>query len=137
MLTTNEIDIHCAEIFLHESGVIILQYKPDYDVELKDVKEVEKAFIELSGDGDIYCLMDTSGRFNNYTNEAQKYLSNEAEIVKRNKLKGSAVIIDNLPNRMLAQFFSRFFKPKFPMKIFSNQSEGLDWLRILKNGMQD
>ena len=100
-------------------------------MELEDVKQVERAFIELSSNGDIYCLMDTSGRFNNYTNEAQKFLSNEASIVQNKKIKGSAVVIDSLPNRLLAKFFSKFFKPKFPMRIFSTQEEGLAWLNEL------
>ena len=131
MLVTRELNITCAEIALLDSGIIVLQYKPDYEVELEDVKQVEQAFIELSSNGDIYCLMDTSGRFNNYTNEAQKFLSKEASIVQNKKIKGSAVVIDNLPNRLLAQFFSKFFKPEFPMKIFSNQDGGKVWLKEL------
>ena len=135
MIISRECNIDCAEISLIESGVVLLKYKPDYEVDLRDVIEVEKAFIELTNSGDIYCLMDTSGRFNNYTNEAQKFLSKEASIVKNNKIKGSAVIIDNLPNRILAQFFSKIFKPNFPMKIFSNQKDGLVWLHQLKSNI--
>lgn len=133
MAVIDQINIECAEITLLDSGLILLKYAPDYKVELKDVKEVERVFIELSNNGDIYCIMNTSGRFNNYTNEAQKFLSNDAKIVKQNKIKGSAVVIDNLPNRLLAQFFSRVFKPKFPMKICSSQEEGLAWLNALRN----
>ncbi len=107
-------NIECAEITLLESGLILLKYVPDYKVELKDVKEVERVFIELSNNGDIYCIMNTSGRFNNYTNEAQKFLSKEAKIVKQNKIKGSAVVIDNLPNRLLAQFFQGFLNQNSP-----------------------
>ena len=82
MLITKKLNVECSEIALLRSGILILKYKPDYVVELEDVKQVERAFIELSSNGDIYCLMDTSGRFNNYTNEAQKFLSNEASIVQ-------------------------------------------------------
>lgn len=131
MLITKKLNVECSEIALLRSGILILKYKADYVVELEDVKQVERAFIELSSNGDIYCLMDTSGRFNNYTNEAQKFLSNEASIVQNKKIKGSAVVIDSLPNRLLAKFFSKFFKPKFPMRIFSTQEEGLAWLNEL------
>lgn len=131
MLITRELIIDSAEIALLDSGIIVLKYKPDYEVELEDVKQVEQALIELSSNGDIYCLMDTSGRFNSFSNEAQKFLSREASIVENKKLKGSALIIDNLPNRLLVKFFSSLFKPKFPIKIFSNQEEGLIWLEEL------
>jgi len=131
VLTTKEIDIECAEIKLLDSSIILLKYKPNYEVELEDVKEVEKALIKLSNNGNIYCLMDTSGSFNNYSTEAQKFLSNDASIIKNKKIKGSALVIDNLPNRLMAKFFSSIFKPKFPMKIFPNQEQGLVWLNEL------
>jgi hypothetical protein len=56
---------------LLEDGIIVLNYQPNYEVELSDVKEVEKGLIELSDNADIYVLMDTSGRFNQYSDEAQ------------------------------------------------------------------
>ncbi|UKN01098.1 hypothetical protein K6119_15310 [Paracrocinitomix mangrovi] len=127
-----EVNIECAEIALLDSGIIQIRYKADYEVELKDVMEVEKVFIDFSESAEIFCLMDTSGRFNIFSKEAQKFLSNEASIVRENKLKGSAVVIDNLPNRIIAQFFSKFYKPQFPMKIFSSQEEGMKWLSMLK-----
>lgn len=104
---------------------------------MKDVKEVEKVFIELSEKGNIYCLMNTSGSYNNFTNEAQQFLPKEASIVKQNKIKGSAVVIDNLPYRLLIRFFTKFFKPKFPMKVFSNQEDGLEWLESLMSKISE
>lgn len=130
-MAQKELNIDCAEICLNETGIIVLKYKPDYMVELKDVKEVEQTFLQLASDGNIYCLMDTSGRFHDFTIEAQRFLSNEASIVRDNKIKGSAVVINSLPNRILANFFSKIFKPNFPMKIFSNQEEGIEWLKSI------
>lgn len=132
MEVLRKIEIDCANIFLIENDITVIRYKNDYHVELKDVKEVEKTFIELNGDKPIYCLMDSSNRFNNYTVEAQQYLSHKASIVKRRQLQCSAVIINNLPHRLLAQFFSKFYKPSFPMKIFSNENEAIDWIKEIK-----
>lgn len=123
-----KIEIPCATIELLDSGIISIQYRSDFKVELKDVKEVEKAFISLSKGEDIYCLMDTSRRLNNYTVEAQNFLSKEASIVKDGKMKCSALVIDNLPNRLLARFFKNFYKPSFAMKIFRNQMDAKEWL---------
>ena len=58
VIISRECNIDCAEISLIESGVVLLKYKPDYEVDLQDVIEVEKAFIDLTNSGDIYCLMD-------------------------------------------------------------------------------
>lgn len=129
MSPNKSFSINCAEIELLDDGIILLNYKSSYPVELKDVKEVESALVSFSEGGDIYCLMDTSNRFSNFSNEAQNYLSKEASIVKEGKLKCSAVVIDNVANRLLIKFFSRVFKPKFKMKVFSNQKSALEWLR--------
>ena len=93
-----------------------------------DVKELEKVFIELAEGNPMYCLLDTSGQYNNFTQEAQKYLSKEARIVKSGQMKANAVIIDNLPYRILAKFFLKFFQPDFEMKIFSQEEEARNWL---------
>lgn len=121
-------EIDCAVIELLSNGIIKVDYRPDFEVELNDVKEVEKVFIDLSGGDNIYCLMDLSGQFNVFTNEAQKYLSNEALIVTQGIIKGSAVVIDNLPNRLFAKFFIKFFKPPFLTQAFSNSQQAVEWL---------
>ncbi len=122
--------IDCAVIELLEGGIIRLQYKPDFEIELKHAREVEKAMISIAESRDIYCLMDWLGQYNNFTNEAQKFLSKEASIVQNGQMKCTAVIIDNLPNRILTKFFSKFFKPKFVVKIFSNKEDALAWLKL-------
>lgn len=128
MSTIQSVNINCAEIELLDSGIIKLIYKPDYEVELSDAKEVEQTLIDLTHGGDIYCLMDTTGRLGGYTQEAQVYIAKNAPIVKEGKMKCSAVIIDNLPSRIFTKFFSKIFKPKFKIKVFSNQSAAMEWL---------
>lgn len=134
MLTIKTSNIDCAEIELDQNDIIQLKYRPDYTVELEDVREVERVFIDLSNGNDIYCLLDMSGQFNVYTPEAQKFLSKEASIVKQKKIKCSAVVIDNLPNRLITKFFIKFYKPPFRTKIFANKESGLIWIESIKNG---
>ena len=122
------VNIDCAEIELLNSGIISIRYKSDYEVGLKDVKEVEQVFISMSKGGAIYCLMDTLGRYNNFTEEAQKFLSKEASIVKDRKLKCSAVIIDNLPYRILIRLFTKFLRPPFKIKAFGSKDAATVWL---------
>jgi hypothetical protein len=75
MLPYKKLNIDCASIELLENGIILIKYKSEYEVKLKDVKEVEKAFIQLSEGRDIYCLMDTSGRYGVSTFVVTNYFS--------------------------------------------------------------
>lgn len=122
------IELECARIEKLDSGVVFLKYRNDYTIELKDTIAVEAAFVELNNEQPIYCLMDTSGQFNNLTKEAQNFLAKDASIVKSNQMRASAVIIDNLPTRLIAKFFMAFYKPIFAMKIFAKKHEAEKWL---------
>lgn len=129
-----EIALPSARLYKFDESIIEIKYTPDYHVELEDVVEVEKAFIELSEGGNIYCLMNNAKQFNQFSQEAQKFLAAEASIVKERKMRASAVILDNLPNRILARFFLTFHKPSFKMKIFGNREDALDWLKKVRSG---
>ena len=72
-------------------------------------------------------------KYSVFSPEAQKYLANEAPMVVQNRLLGFAITIDSLPNRMLAKFYIAFFKPTYPVKIFSNETEAMDWLNEMRN----
>jgi len=91
---------------------------------------VNDVFEKIIDSHNIYSIVNTKSRFLNITKEAQKYLASEAPIVPR--VKGSKVVINNLPTRLLVRFFIRFFSPKFPTKTFRNEHEALLWLRHLK-----
>jgi hypothetical protein len=126
----SKIEIECAVIEKLENGIIQISYKSNYRVELEDVKEVEKVYVGFSNGEAIYSLLISNGGFSQFSNEAQKFLAEEASIVSR--IKGSAVVLNNLPFRILTRFFIKFYKPKFPTKIFSEYSDAVQWLTELK-----
>ncbi len=62
MASIKSVQISCANISLHDNGIIELKYNPDHEVELMDAIQVESVFIEFAAGKGIYCLMDTTGR---------------------------------------------------------------------------
>ncbi len=136
MPTIKSVEISCANIDLHDSGIIELKYHPEHEVEIMDAIQVESVFIEFSKGKGIYCLMDTTGRTAGYTKEAQNYLAKDAAIVKNKQMKCSAVIIDNTLNRMLTTFFMKIFKPKYKVKIFAIEKDAINWLKSEINAGQ-
>lgn len=137
MHSEGSIKINCGTAKLLDDGIIHLRYTPDYEIDFVDVQELEKVFVELAEGKPMYCLLNTSGQYNNFTQEAQKYLSKEAPIVKSGQMKANAVVIDNLPYRLLAKFFLKFFQPDFDMKIFSKEEEARNWLLKLMEVRKD
>jgi len=122
------IELDCATIKVLNPQLFHLVYRNDYEVELSDVQEVDLVFQELAGELVVYVIMDTQGRFTTFSSEAQKYLSKKTILVQNKQLGGFALIIDSLPNRILARFYTNVYKPNYKLKVFANEKEARKWL---------
>ena len=127
-----KIELPCAYIEVLDSELVHIVYKNEYDVELKDVQEVDATFNKLAKEDKLYVIMDTKGRYNGFSTEAQQYLSKETKLVERGLLGGFAILIDSLAYRMLVKFYMKFYKPNYKLKICSKQEDALKWLLKLK-----
>ena len=127
-----KIELESATIELLEPDLVYIVYKDEYEVGLKDVKEVDRSFLEIAGDSTIYAIMNAQGKYNIFSSEAQDYLSKKTQLVKNGQLGGFAVIINGLPYRILIKLYLKFYKPNYKLKICSNFEEAKDWLSKLK-----
>ena len=126
------VEIPCAVITMLDVDIFKVEYRNDYRVELKDAIELDRVFVELSQGAGIYTLLDTSGKHALFSKEAQRFLAKEGIMVKERRILDFALVIDNLPNRLLAKFYITFFKPKYPIKIFPNVDSALAFLKACK-----
>ena len=118
------IEIECATVKRISSDIIIVKYKKDYDVHLKDAKEVDKTYTKLIGNNRIYSILDSTDQHTYFKKDAQKYLADEGETVQ--KLIASLIVLNGLPTRILTRFFVRFLKPPYVVKIFKTVDEAMD-----------
>ena len=121
-------DIPCAVITQLDTNLIKIEYKDDYLVELEDAITVDHIVQEMTNMKPVFILMNTNGRYSVFSSEAQKYLSYRAPMVVENRIMAFAVVVNTLPNRMLAKFYLNFFKPKYPFEIFKNEKNALSFL---------
>ncbi len=131
------VEITCTTITKLDTDLIKVVYRDGYLVELEDAKEVDDVFLRLSDGHAVYTLMDTNGRYSVFDPKALQFFSNEAPMVVQKRMLGFAVIIDSLPNRLLAKFYITFFKPKFIFKIFSREKDAHAFLLSLKEESLD
>ena len=76
-----------------------------------------------------FVLVDALDIQSNMAAEAQKYLSRESQM--SSLTLGAGILLNNLPIRLTASVFIKFFKPVYPAKIFSEESEALKWFKKL------
>lgn len=125
-------DIPCAIITKLDEGLIKIAYKDGYQVELEDAVQVDEVVQEFSDFNPVYIVMDTNGRYSVFSKEAQKYLSYKAPMVVEGKILAFAAVVNSLPNRLLAQIYLNFFKPKYPFEAFKSEKDALSFLNSLK-----
>ena len=56
---------------------------------------------------------------------------NAVKIEDESMLAASAVVVDSLPYKLIANFYLKFNKPKRPYKVFSKEEEAVAWLQTL------
>ena len=106
--------------------LIEVDYNNEYDVELKDAKEVHQAFLMLCNNKPFTILIEGRGKFINFSDDAKKFYAND-ESLKHLKV-ALAMVINSLPARIIARFYSTFYKPYYKTKIFSTKESAINWL---------
>lgn len=123
---SNYIKLKHAEITLYQENIYVLTFEDDYEVELEDAIEIDKAFIKITNNTKFSVIVDARDKFSSITNDARNFFANDPEIIPiREKI---AIVVNNMPTKILANFFMRFNRPQTPTKVFNNLEEAVKWL---------
>ncbi len=128
-MTKNKVYIKLTHAEIQHLGkhIYLLKFDDNYEVELKDAKEVDKAFIDLLGNRRFSVVLDARNQYSSITNDARDFFANDPEILHlRKKI---AIVVNNIHTKLLANFFVKFNKPQTPTKIFNDYDKALKWLK--------
>jgi hypothetical protein len=115
-----------AEIIHLQHNLYLLKFEDDYEVELEDAIEIDQAFIKITNNQPFCVVVDARNRYSNISNDARDFFANDPEILPiRKKI---AIVVNNMPTRMIANFFVKFNRPKTPTKVFNDYNKAIDWL---------
>ena len=115
-----------AEIIHLQHNLYLLKFEDDYEVELEDAIEIDQAFIKITNNQPFCVVVDARNRYSSISNDARDFFANDPEILPiRKKI---AIVINNMPTRMIANFFVKFNRPKTPTKVFNDYNKAIDWL---------
>ncbi|MBA3665554.1 MAG: hypothetical protein H0W61_15305 [Bacteroidetes bacterium] len=108
----------------YNGHMVILTIKEGAVFDVAECREMITTATRFAGNKPYVLLSDARVYFS-ITPEGRKVTAdkNEAPLLKAN-----AVIINNLPARLIANFFGKFNKPHFQFKVFTNEQKAVDWL---------
>jgi len=120
----NEITTRTTKIWLDDVGIIHSLGLPGVDHSLEDAINIVKAIVAVS-EGKARPLLSDIRQIKSIDREARQHLA-DSEI--NDVVLANAVMVDSPLSRMIGNFFNGFNKPPIPLKLFSDETEAVNWL---------
>lgn len=111
-------------IGLRDDGLMHMYYKSGTVIDVNIQNRVRDAAFSLSGNKKMPCLFE-AGEYVTLTKEAR---ANAIDSEESFPACASAVIVQHLAYKMIADFYYKINKPKQPFKVFRNIEEAIEWL---------
>ncbi|HEY9084148.1 MAG TPA: STAS/SEC14 domain-containing protein [Vicingaceae bacterium] len=116
-----------AEIIHLQHDLYLLKLDDDYEIELEDAIEIDQAFINITNNQPFCVVVDARNRYSSASNDARNFFANDPEILPiRKKI---AIVVNNMPTRIIANFFVKFNQPQTPTKVFNDYNKAIEWLK--------
>lgn len=120
-----EIDLYSANISLNKERVLLIKFKNGVDVDIEETKKIMSSSSDMIAEEPFYVLIDARDIFGSIDHISRKYMS-EHEVNKYNIAQ--AMVVNNIPIRLIANFYLKFYKHTYPIKVFGDIEEAKEWL---------
>ena len=120
------IDYCCLQLF--ENNLVRIDIKGNYNIGAIESEEITKQLGILSKGKKMLVLM-IADEITQFDQGAREYSASEAG---SKYTLADALVVKNLAQRILANFYVTVNKPKIPSKTFNSEEEAKNWLFSLK-----
>jgi hypothetical protein len=121
----NSIETSIAIISINNDGVGHQYFKDNITMDVPEQMENLEAILKLCN-GKPTPFVVTAGKNVIVTKDAR---DNALSLEDKSPINASAIVVQNLAYRLMAEFFIKVQKPKNPYKIFTKQEEAFEWCK--------
>lgn len=114
------------DVALRSDGIMHVHVHDRIEINLDCQNLMKKVYWELTEVPRPFVF--TAGEFISLTREAQK---NAKIMEKDTPVVASALVVNNVAQKLMAEFYYKFDRPKYPLKVFKNFDRGIEWLKTL------
>lgn len=118
------------EITILDDCIFKLRPFEGVEIDVDDVKEMRKVYLEFSKGKPFAILLDASQDFTP-TDEARKLLASKEYTEKR---VAAGFVTTTLANKIIGNFFIKFNKPASPTKLFNDEATAFAWIKEQMKG---
>lgn len=123
-LTSNKINLGFCELFLRVDGIMQMNVFANTDIKAEHIELMVKTSLKLNNHKQMPFIIFI-GEFSTFNKDAREF---SADPTKENATTAIAYVIDNLAQKLIANFFIRINKPAKPVKLFNSEEDALLWL---------
>ncbi len=109
---------------LRKDGIIHVYYHEETEINVPLQIKMLDSFNEITG-GKKSLFLFEAGPYVTVTNEARDHAIAMEDITPT---LATAVLVRNLPHKLMADFYYKFNKPKQPYKVVREFDDGITWL---------
>lgn len=119
------VNLNKSFVSLIDEQIVHVHLKTNQEIEFKDVQEIILAIGALSKGEKVPVFID-AGNFININQEAFTLSASEVGNIYT---LADAIAVQNLGQKLLANFYLKNDDPKVPTKIFTDKKDALEWLK--------
>ncbi len=122
------VDKDFVTVSLRSDGIVHVDFKNDTLITVELQYKLEEIYHSLVSDDHAFVF--TGGEFVTITADARK---NAIAMEDRVPVRSSAVVVKNLAQRIIADYYYRFNRPKRPYRVFKTFEQAIEWSLELNN----
>jgi hypothetical protein len=107
-----------------DQGILFCEYADHLEMDLNIAKLCVESRVEFSK-GISYPVCIRVKKIKSIDKQARQYLANEGTAL----VKAGALIIGSPVTKILGNIFLQIDKPSVPTRLFTNEEEGIEWLK--------
>jgi len=116
-------------VAMRRDGIVQVVFMPNTEITIEFQDILGGLYDQITQGQKAYFVFE-GGEFVSITKEARE---NAIKIENDSATLASAIVINNLAQRIIADFYYAVNRPKLPYKVFSSFEKGIAWLNSIKD----
>jgi len=119
------VPVRSGSVSLYRGNIVVTRFFDETVVTVDDVIELSNTTVALVGENPYFGIVVT-GQRQEVTKEAREF-DFYKELGRKPSSLGQAVIVKDLPTRIVTDFYYKLRRFPFPTKVFSKEEKAIAW----------
>jgi hypothetical protein len=116
-------------VILRGDGIVHVSFLPNTEITVEFQQVLLNMYNEVTGGKKSLFIFD-GGEFVSITKDARE---NAVAIEETTPTKASAIVVKNLAQKIIADFYYKVNRPKQPYKVFWQFDKAIEWLLAIRD----